>query len=139
MKKLFIAVGGVRPIQLHMLRLLFALMFFFLSFEAWSTIIAHQGPWEPVRAAAWAMWGAYSIIAFIGIRQPLKMLPIVLFEIIYKVTWLVIVAWPLYGLHLFVGKRDGMTSVYVWVIFPIVAMPWRYFFKAYIWDNAKKV
>lgn len=128
-------MNGVRPIQLYMLRLLFLLMFIFLSFEAWSTIATHRGPWEPVRAAAWAMWGAYAIIAFTGIRQPLKMLPIVLFEIIYKVTWLIIVAWPLYGIKMFSSQTDGMTRVYVWVIFPIVAMPWRYFFKAYIWDK----
>jgi len=133
---------GVPKINIRLLQLLFTLMFLLLSFESWHTILAHRTAWEPTRAAAWCMWGGYSIIAFIGIRQPLKMLPIVLFEIIYKTTWLIIVALPLYRAGTLVGSpAEGMARIDIWVIFPIIAMPWRYFFKTYIWvkqNNAPK-
>jgi hypothetical protein len=87
---------GVSRINIYLLRFLFTLMFLFLSYDSWSYILNHKGNWEVTDAAAWCMWGGYSIISFIGIVNPLKMLPIVLFEIIYKTTWLIIVAYPLW-------------------------------------------
>ena len=124
---------GVPRINIYLLRLLFTLMFFFLTYDSWSHILNHTGPWDNANAAAWCMWGSYSAISFIGILRPLKMLPIVLFEIVYKTAWLAIVAWPLWMKNELIGSpAEGMTSVFVWVVFPIVAMPWRYFFRTHI-------
>jgi hypothetical protein len=124
---------GVPRINIYLLRLLFTLMFFFLSYDSWSHIFNHTGPWDNANAAAWCMWGSYSIISFIGILRPLKMLPIVLFEIVYKVVWLFIVAYPLWMKNELIGSQaEGMTRVFMWVLFPIVAMPWRYFLRTYI-------
>lgn len=124
---------GVPRINIYLLRLLFALMFVFLTYESWSTIFNHTGPWDGTKAAAWCMWGSYSVISFIGILRPLKMLPIVLFEIVYKVAWLLIVTYPLWIKGELAGSAvEGMAGVYIWIVFPIVAMPWRYFFRNYI-------
>lgn len=124
---------GVPAINIYLLRLLFTLMFLFLTYDSWSYILNHEGPWDNTKAAAWCMWGSYSVISFIGILRPLRMLPIVLFEIVYKVTWLFIVAYPLWIKNELVGSpAEDMTRIFVWVIFPIVAMPWTYFFKTHI-------
>lgn len=124
---------GVPRINIYLLKLLFTLMFVFLTYEAWSHILSHEGPWNNANAAAWCMWGSYSAIAFIGIRYPLKMLPIVLFEIVYKTAWLFIVAYPLWRQGALAGTAAGkMANVFIWVFFPIVAMPWKYLFKNYI-------
>jgi hypothetical protein len=113
--------------------MLFTLVFLFVTYDAWSQILNHKGTWNSVNAAAWCMWGAYSLISFIGIIYPLKMLPVVLFEVIYKVTWLVIVAYPLWIKNELINSpAEGMTNAFLWVILPIVAMPWRYFFRTYI-------
>src|SRR3954462_10401521 len=133
---------GVPPINIFLLRLLFLLMFLFLTYDVWSVILSHHGPWKNVKAAAWCMWGSYSVISFIGVIRPLKMLPIVIFEIIYKVTWLIIVAYPLWINNQLAGSAaEGMTRVFMWVILPIVAMPWRYFIRTYVlgkWPIGRK-
>jgi len=127
---------GVPRINIYLLRLLFTLMFFFLTYDSWSHIFNHTGPWDNANAAAWCMWGAYSVISFIGILRPLKMLPIVLFEIVYKIAWLLIVAYPLWMKNELIGSPvEGMTRVFIWVLFPIIAMPWRYFFRTYIFGK----
>jgi hypothetical protein len=108
-------------------------MFLFLTYDSWKVIIQHTGPWNIVNAAAWCMWGSYSVISFIGIMRPLKMLPIVLFEIVYKIMWLAVVSYPLWLKNELAGSpAEEMTYVFIWVIFPIVAMPWRYFFRTFI-------
>ena len=124
---------GVPRINIYLLRLLFTLMFLFVTYDSWSHIFNHAGPWENANAAAWCMWGSYSVISFIGILRPLKMLPIVLFEIIYKTAWIFIVAYPLWVNNELIGSpAEGMARVFIWVVFPIVAMPWRYFFRTYL-------
>jgi hypothetical protein len=124
---------GVPRINIYLLRILFTLMFLFVAYDSWKHIFNHTGPWDNMNAAAWCMWAAYTTIGIIGVLRPLKMLPIVFFEIIYKLTWLAIVAYPLWVKNKLTGSpAEGMTSVFSWVVLPIVAMPWRYFFMVYI-------
>ena len=61
-----------------------------------------------------------------------------MFEISYKLIWLVIVAYPLWSTNRLAGSpAEGMTHAFVWVILPIVAMPWGYAFRTYIWPSKK--
>ncbi len=130
---------GVPRINIYLLRLLFALMFLFVTYDSWEHIFNHTGSWDSVNAAAWCMWGSYSAISIIGVLRPLKMLPIVLFEVVYKVAWLLIVAYPLWIKNELIGSpAEDMTRVFLWVLLPIVAMPWGYFFRTYILGRRNK-
>jgi hypothetical protein len=129
---------GVRPINIYLLRLLFLLVVIFVASDSWSTILRHEGPWDHVRAAATCMWAAYSVLAIFGLFHPLRWLPVVLFEIFYKVIWLVIVAYPLWSTNQLAGSpAEGMTHAFLWVILPIVAVPWGYAFRTYLWPARK--
>ena len=130
---------GVPRINIYLLRILFTLMFVFVAFGSWNHIASHQGRWESTDAAAWCMWGAYSAMSVIGIFRPLKMLPIVMFEIIYKVAWLIIAAYPLWVNNELAGSDiEPRTKDFIWVILPIIAMPWGYFFRVYIMGTVLK-
>jgi hypothetical protein len=121
-------------INIYLLRLVYALMFFVLGKQTWTEIIFHQGPWIPSDAVAWCVWTAFATLAGIGIVRPLLMLPILLLEIFYKVLWLAIVAYPLWAKHaLWDSPAAGTTSAFLWVALPIVAVPWGYVFANYIY------
>src|SRR3984957_9682650 len=89
--------GGVRRINIYLLRLLYILMFFVLGKDTWTHILTHRGSWDPTDAMVWCVWSAFATLAGLGIIRPLKMLPILLLEIFYKVLWLVLVAYPLWS------------------------------------------
>lgn len=126
---------GVRRINIYLLRLLYILMFFVLGRETWVHILTHQGSWDPTDAMAWCVWSAFATLAGLGIIRPLKMLPIVLLEIFYKVLWLIIVAYPLWSTGKLVDSpAEGMTSAFLWVLLPIVAVPWGYAFVNYVYN-----
>lgn len=125
---------GVRRINIYLLRLLYILMFFVLGKAAWGHIATHQGPWEPDNAMAWCVWAAFATLAGLGIIRPLKMLPILLLEVFYKVLWLVIVAYPLWSRGALAGSpAEGTTTAFLWVLLPIVAIPWRHVFATYVY------
>jgi len=72
---------GVRPINIYLLRLLFLLVVVFVATDSWSSILKHEGQWDHVKAAAVCMWAAYSVLSIFALINPLKWLPIVMFEI----------------------------------------------------------
>jgi hypothetical protein len=133
----------VRRIHIYLLRLVFVLMFFVLGKDAWTHILTHRGPWEADDAMAWCVWAAFATLAGLGIFHPLKMLPILLLEIFYKVLWLIVVAYPLWSAGTLVGSSaEGTTSAFLWVLLPIVAVPWGYVVGSYFlrkagWRNSK--
>ena len=129
---------GVRPINIYLLRLLFLLIVVFVASDSWSAIVTHKGQWDHVKAAAVCMWAAYSALSVFALINPLKWLPIVMFEIVYKIIWLVIVAYPLWSTNQLAGSpAEEMTYAFMWVILPIVAMPWAYAFRTYVWPRKK--
>jgi hypothetical protein len=125
---------GVNRINIYLLRLVFILMFFVLGRTTWTHVLTHQGIWNPADAVEWCVWTAFATLAGLGIVRPLKMLPILLLEIFYKVLWLIIVAFPLWSKNALIGSSaEATTSAFLWVILPIVAVPWRYVFVNYIY------
>jgi len=130
---------GARPINVYLLRLVYMLMFFVLGKETWTQILTHRGTWEPMEAVAWCLWTAFATLAGLGILRPLTMLPILLLEIFYKVMWLVIVAYPLWTRGTLAGSgAEGITTSFVWVLLPIVAVPWGYAFVHYVHQPARR-
>jgi hypothetical protein len=109
-------------------------MFFVLGKQAWTQILTHPGAWEPTSAVVWCVWTAFATLAGLGIIRPLKMLPIILLEIFYKVLWLLVVAYPLWSKGALAGSSaENITSSFSWVILPIVAVPWGYVFGNYFY------
>ena len=130
---------GVRPINIYLLRLIYFLMLVFVGSDSWRAIITHQGPWDHVRAVAFCVWAAYSTLSVLGLIHPLKMLPIMIFMIFYKSLWLIVVAYPLWRANALAGSpAEEMAHVFLWVPLPIISVPWKYFFKNYVWNPGKR-
>ena len=124
---------GVRPIQIFGMRVGYVLVFTLVGYRSWTGILNHQGAWDPLQAAAVSMWASSSLLSLIGVFYPLRMLPLVLFEIGYKLIWLTAVAWPLWSANQLAGSpAEGMTYSFLPVVLPIALMPWGYVFRTCI-------
>lgn len=129
---------GVRPINIYVLRVYFALMFFLMGYTAWTGILTHTGKWNPIEAVTWCVWAAYASISFIGIYNTLKMLPIAVFMIFYKLLWLIVVAYPLWTSNTLKGSPpEELANIFVWALVAIPFIPWVYFFNNYILPTKK--
>ncbi len=129
---------GVYRVNIYLLRLLFGLMLIFLGRDAWTHILTFKGSWDPEEAAAWCIWASYSVLSVLGLFRPLKMLPLVLLEVLYKSLWLILVAYPLWSADQLAGSAaEQMTFAFAFVVLPILAMPWKYVFDNYILSPRK--
>ena len=74
---------------------------------------------------------AMSLLAFLGLRYPTRMLPILRFEVAWKVIWIAAVAVP----HLVTGDIDAATSGVLFncsfVVVILAVIPWRYAWRRY--------
>ena len=140
MKKLFEQdyqrFDGIRPINIYGMRLIYILMATFLAMDVWTHIITYDQRWDPSDAMNWSVWAAFTLFAFIGIFHTVKMIPIMLLEIVYKTIWLILVALPLFlDGNLSDDTTDGMIYPFLFVILPLIFVPWGYVVKKYIkWD-----
>ena len=131
---------GVRPINIYLLRLMYFLMLVFVGSDSWKAIITHEGPWDHLRAVAFCVWASYSTLSVLGLIHPLKMLPLMIFMIGYKLLWLVVIAYPLWRANALAGSpAEGLTYVFMWIPLPIIAVPWKYVFQNYVLPSRRRV
>jgi hypothetical protein len=74
---------------------------------------------------------AMSLLAFLGLRYPVQMLPILLFEVAWKLIWIG-VAIP----HLMAGDMNAAAREVLFncsfVVVIIAVIPWRYAWRRYV-------
>lgn len=118
--------------RLYALRAAYLLLVVGLGIEIWPGIIHHARPWELMQGVVSCVLAAVSALAVLGLRYPLQMLPLLLFELVWKSLWLVVVARPLWS----AGQMDADTWATAWAclmgaIFPLV-IPWPYVLATYV-------
>lgn len=124
---------GVTRFNIYLLRALYTLMAVFVGKDAWTYLLTYEGVWNPLEAVSWCVWAAFSALAVVGIVHPVKMVPIILLEIFYKLLWLILVAHPLWSKGQLQGSSaEDITHAFLWVLLPIVAVPWSYVWKTFI-------
>ena len=125
-------MNEVSLFRLYLLRALYLLIVVGLGIVVWPGIINHGKPWEPMEGVVACMLAAFSALSVLGLRYPLQMLPLLLWELVWKTIWLIVVAVPQWS----VGALDEATrsiavAVLGVVIIPFV-IPWRYVFTHYV-------
>lgn len=119
----------VSTLRLHLMRVLFLLNFVLLGLDVWPALINHAGPWDPVKGVAFSFWGALSALSGLGLRYPLKMVPLLLMQLLYKIIWLLAVALPMWST---VRSTDLAKAMTVGIVFDLIAIPWAYVLAHYV-------
>ena len=84
----------VSTIRLYLLRFLYLLNFALLGFDVWPAILTRSASWEPIEGVAYSFWGALSLLSALGLRYPLRMLPLLFTQLVYKAIWLLSIGVP---------------------------------------------
>jgi hypothetical protein len=125
-------MNEVTLFRLYLLRAIYLLISIGLAFTIWPQLFHHPTPWQLWHGVGCSLLAAVSILAFIGIRYPLKMLPVLFFELIWKTIWLLAVALPLWSLHqMDADNLETAQNCLMGIIVPLV-IPWRYVWRHYI-------
>ncbi len=120
-------------VRLYLLRAMYLFIAVGLFVSIWPGIYASSGETADSHTVVNSFLAALTLLALLGLRYPLKMLPLLIFEVLWKAFWLVVFALPMY-------MSDGMDEYAAGVAFacmmgvvltPLV-IPWRYVVDHYI-------
>lgn len=118
--------------RVRILRATYAFIAIGLGFAVWPDIVFSAPQSANVKTVVRSLLGAVGLLALLGIWQPLKMLPLLFFELAWKLIWVLAFVLPLWlgpGL-------DAYAIATFWecllglVLLPLV-IPWRYVWRQY--------
>jgi membrane associated rhomboid family serine protease len=126
-------MSNITTLRLYLLRAMYLLIAVGLGVTIWPHIIAPPdlvaGPKSIIRA----LMGAFAVMSLLGLRYPLQMLPLLLFELLWKVLWVVASALPMWlgpGLDTFASAN--LFACLLGVVLTPVVIPWGYVIQHYV-------
>ena len=125
--------GEVSLFRLYLLRATYLLVAVGLALTVWPPLLSPSSDWPLMDSVVCSLLAGVSVLALLGIRYPLQMLPLLLFELVWKTIWRVAVALPLWS----DGQIDARTAetvrdcLFGVILMPIV-IPWSYVMARYV-------
>jgi hypothetical protein len=117
--------------RLNVMRIGYAVMVVGLALTKWPELVA-GGPRQLAEGTVLTMLMAMWVLALLGLRYPQRMLPILLFEVGWKLTWLGVVALPVWIDGNLTGSTREQTAKVLWVVIIIAVVPWRHVVRQYL-------
>ncbi len=119
--------------RLYLLRAMYALIALAQGSQTWTAIFQRTHPWTMWHGVGMAMLGALTALCLLGVRYPVKMLPLMIFEFAWKLLW-VVAAWlPLYFAHrVDADTGEVFFSIALGVVLVPLIIPWGYVWKTYV-------
>ncbi|MCM4076572.1 hypothetical protein [Paractinoplanes hotanensis] len=124
--------------RLHALRFGYSVLAIGLAIEAWPAVLHHDSSWRGMESIVYCILAAISLLAFVGLRHPVKMLPLLLFESAWKLIWLSAVALPAWLSDRMDDETWGYTLSCLLVVIFLAVVPWPYVFRQYVLAPAER-
>jgi hypothetical protein len=119
--------------RIYILRASYLLIVVGLAFSQWPFIVSHPDNTGHMRGVVAAMLGGVAVLAALGIRYPLKMIPVLIFELIWKIIWLFAFALPLWESgEMDPAIRESVMECLFGVILVPLVLPWKYVWNEYL-------
>jgi len=118
--------------RLNVMRFGYAFMGVGLAIVKWPVLIQNVQSLPVMDGVVACLLTAMSLFAFLGLRYPVRMLPILLFEVTWKVIWIAAVAIP----HLVSHDMNAATREVLFscsfVVVILAVVPWRFAWRRYV-------
>lgn len=126
------SAGSLSVRRINVMRIGYLVMGVGLAVTKWPLFFNRTEAWSLDEGVVHIMLVAMGLLALLGLRYPVKMLPILVFESLWKLIWLGVVAMPLWTS----GQMDAATAEraawILWVVIVLAVTPWRYVFRQFV-------
>jgi hypothetical protein len=123
----------VSTFRLNLLRAAYLLITAGLSVMIWPRLLAPPADLEHMRGVTWSLLAAVSLLALVGVRYPLRMLPLLLFELVWKTIWLLLIGLPAWSAgRLTPDMRATVFDNVFGVVVVLLVVPWGHVFETWV-------
>ena len=106
--------------RLYVLRAAYAILGIGQGLRTWPAILHHVRPWDFWHGVAVSFFGALTLLALFGIRYPVRMMPLLIFEFTWKLIWVLAVYLPAYLAH---AVDPDLANNFLQISLAIVVVP----------------
>lgn len=118
--------------RLYTLRICYLILAGGLGTYVWPAVLHHTSGLAIAAGVRLSLLAGLGATALLGLRYPVQMLPLLLFELIWKAIYLVAFALPLWSTHqINDAVAEDIRAVAMVVIF-VPLIPWRSVFAHYV-------
>jgi hypothetical protein len=125
------AVAEPSVIRLNVMRAGYLFMAAGLVLVKWP-LLGHAHTLPAYEGVTLCLLTAMSLLAMLGVRHPIALLPVLLFEAAWKVLWLSLVALPRAVGDQLDAETAGIVVNCSLVVVILVVIPWRYAWRRYV-------
>ena len=123
----------VSTFRLYLLRAMYLLIAAGLAILIWPRMLDSPADAEHMRGVVWSLLTGMSLVALLGIRYPLRMLPLLMFELLWKATWLITIGLPLRQSGQLIGEfSETWFATMMGLVVSSLAIPWGYVVRTYL-------
>ena len=127
-----VALRDVSLLRLYTLRAAYLVMAAGLGVYIWPAVIHHTNEFAASHGVQVALLAGLGATAALGLRYPVQMLPVLMFEMVWKAIYLTAFALPLWSARqISAAVAEDIKSVLMVVVF-IPLIPWRYVLAHYV-------
>jgi hypothetical protein len=125
--------SDVSIFRLYTLRVMYLVIVLGLAATIWPRLVQQPADWPLMNSVVISVLAAVSLLALLGLRYPVQLIPILLFELLWKSIWLLAVALPRHlGDGLDAAQRQTVFECTLGVVLVPLALPWRYVIDHYV-------
>jgi hypothetical protein len=127
-----IAASGLPLWRLYTLRACYFVLAAGLGVYVWPAVLNHSNGFAEAEGIRCALLAGLGATALLGFRYPVKMLPLLLFELIWKAIYLAGFALPLWRAHQIDDAVAADIQAVLMVVIFIPLIPWRTVWAQYV-------
>lgn len=118
--------------RVNAMRFLFLLMALVMGGFVWSQLLFESADWPVMRGLAKSMLAALALMSLIGVRYPMQMLPLMLYEIAWKTVWLTLIAGRAWMSGKWTPEIESLFIDCIGIVIAYFIVPWRYVWARYV-------
>lgn len=109
-----------------------------LAIDIWPTLLVHSTEWAIRFGHVGALLAGIGLLSAWGLRYPLQMLPLMFFELLWKLIWLAAIGIPLWlSGAMTPAMRASAWEIALGVLLIPLVLPWRYLYRHYVANAAE--
>jgi hypothetical protein len=118
--------------RINAMRFLFLLMAFVMGSVVWSQLLFESADWDVMRGLAKSMLAALALLSLLGVRYPMQMLPLMIYEVAWKTVWILLIALRAWMAGKWTADIEGLFFDCIGIVIAYFIIPWRYVWAHYV-------
>lgn len=118
--------------RINGIRIAFLLMALVMGTPLWYRLLFESSNLPVPQSLARSLLSALALLSLLGVRYPMRMLPLMLYEVAWKTVWILLIAFRAFLNNRLTPEMERLFFECIGIVIVYLIMPWRHVWMTYI-------